>query len=51
MNLSFLPPAHRKLLSIYILVAVFVAVNFYLDPMVFRSWDRFCTLSLQFAPS
>ncbi|MCD7897733.1 MAG: ABC transporter permease [Planctomycetaceae bacterium] len=50
MNLSFLPPAHRKLLSIYILVAVFVAVNFYLDPMVFRSWDRFCTLSLQFAP-
>ncbi len=50
MNLSFLPPAHRKLLSIYILVAIFVAVNFYLDPMVFRSWDRFCTLSLQFAP-
>lgn len=47
---SLLPPAHRKLLSIYVMFAVFVVVNIVLDPLVVRSWDRFCTLSLQFAP-
>lgn len=45
-----LPPAHRKMLSIYIIGAVFVVINVLLDPKVLTSWDRFCTLALQFAP-
>lgn len=45
-----LPPAHRKMLSVYVIGAIFVIVNIALDPKVLTSWDRFCTLSLQFAP-
>jgi ribose transport system permease protein len=45
-----LPPAHRKMLSIYAIGIVFIAVNILLDPQVLTSWDRCCTLALQFAP-
>ncbi len=44
-----LPPAHRKMLSIYVIGLVFVVVNVLLDPKVLSSWDRFCTLAFQFA--
>lgn len=45
-----LPVAHRKMLSIYVILAVFAVVNIILDPKIITSWERFCTLSLQFAP-
>lgn len=42
--------SRKKMLPIYALFAIFIAVNIILDPMILKSWDRFCTLSLQFAP-
>ncbi len=48
--LPILPPAHRKLVSTYLMCLVFVLVNFWLDPLAFKSWERFCALALQFAP-
>ena len=48
--LARLPAAHRKLFSVYVIFAAFVVVNIALDPRILSSWDRFCTLSLQFAP-
>jgi ribose transport system permease protein len=39
-----------KILPMYITGAAFVVVNIIFDPTVLYSWDRICTLSLQFAP-
>jgi ribose transport system permease protein len=45
-----LSPQTLKILPMYITGIVFVVVNIIFDPTVFYSWDRICTVALQFAP-
>lgn len=47
---SKLSVSTKKILPMYILGVIFVIVNLILDPTALQSWDRVCTLLLQFAP-
>ena len=49
-KLSALSAPTRKILPMYLLGFVFLAANLILDPTIFQSWNRVCTLALQFAP-
>jgi ribose transport system permease protein len=40
----------RKILPMYFIGGIFALVNIVLDPTILESWDRVCTLAIQFTP-